>query len=93
MDNKEKYYNSDTIDAKLAVISAQLGNQDIQREQMHETLKSIDIKMDDLNAKVAYTNGKVRKQEKILLVVGAVVGTLLIVNGSSFVQFIMTLTA
>jgi len=53
-------------------------------EQLHE-------KLDTIIEKLNYTNGTVRLHTKILFVVGAVAGTLLIVNGSPFVSFLTTL--
>jgi hypothetical protein len=82
------YYNKDTVDAKLNVINAKLDGQDLQRDSMHETIILIDKKIDGVIAQVKFTNGKVKLHEKILLVVGAIVFTLLIVNGSPFVAFL-----
>ena len=67
------YYNRETLDAKMELI--------------HEAVKGVDSKVIELNKKVSYTNGRVRRHEKILLVVGTAVAVLLIVSGSKFVDF------
>jgi len=74
---KDVYYSKETMDAKMDI--------------MHELIKSVDSKVDIVTDKVSFTNGKVRAHEKILLVFGAVVGTLLIVNASPFVTFLDTI--
>ena len=54
-------------------------------------MDAIHEKLDTIIEKVNYTNGTVRLHTKILYVVGAVAGTLLITNGSPFIQFLTTL--
>lgn len=73
----EKFYNKDTIDAKL--------------EQIHDSIKSVGGKVDIMDAKVTYTNGKVKSLTKILLIVASVTGTLLVSSGSELVKFIMSI--
>lgn len=70
-------YNKETVDAKLEVINVKLDD--------HYKI------LGELVAQVKKTNGKVRNHDKILIAVGVAVGTLLIVNGSPFIQFLSTL--
>jgi hypothetical protein len=73
----ERYYNKDCIDAKL--------------DSLHESMKSLGEKIDAVDNKVSFTNGKVRRHEKILLIVGTALFVLLLVNGSEFASFIKAL--
>lgn len=80
---------------KLFEISSKLNGAYYKDHEEHLTIKnqmdSIHEKLDTIISKVEYTNGTVRTHTKILYIVGAVVGTLLITNGSPFVSFLTTL--
>lgn len=55
--------------------------QDEWRQDVREALARIE-------AQTTKTNGRVTRQERIMLVVGTVVGVLLITNGSELVSFL-----
>jgi predicted transcriptional regulator len=80
---------------KLFEISSKLNGAYYKDHEEQLTIKnemeSIHEKLDTIIEKVEYTNGTVRLHTKILYIVGAVAGTLLITNGSPFVQFLTTL--
>jgi hypothetical protein len=71
---EKDFYSKETIDSKLDLI--------------HELVKSVDVKVDKIDLKQTYTNGKVRRHEKILLVVGTAIIVLLIVSGSKFTDLV-----
>lgn len=71
---EQNYYNKDTMDAKIEGLNVRFTDQDKV--------------LGDILGNVRKTNGRVTRMEKIMLVIGAVVVTLLVVNGSSFVGFI-----
>lgn len=80
---------------KLFEISSKLNGAYYKDHEEHLTIKnqmdSIHEKLDTIISKVEYTNGTVRLHTKILYIVGAVAGKLLITNGSPFVSFLTTL--
>lgn len=66
-----------------------------QMDSIHEKLDTIiktqiDYKI-EIDSRIENTSSTVRLHTKILYIVGAVAGTLLITNGSPFVQFLTTL--
>lgn len=74
--NKD-YYTKEVIDLKDQNINSRLSAQDTVLEKILEQVNK--------------TNGKVILIQKIILVIGSVTATLLIVDGSQFVQFIAAL--
>jgi len=66
-----------------------------QMESIHEKLDTIIFAQEEfkkqVTTKLDYTNGTVRLHTKVLYIVGAVAGTLLVANGSPFVSFLTTL--
>ena len=59
---------------------------DRQEKNSNERFDRQDIALEKIDSQVAYTNGQVKFHAKLLLVVGAVTGTLLITNGSELIQ-------
>lgn len=74
---KQDYYNKDTVDARL--------------DSIHDTLKNVEGKVDVLNKKVEYTNGKVKKHQQLLLVAGTAILVILFMSGSKFFDLIKSL--
>jgi hypothetical protein len=68
-------YDRDLIDAKFLAV--------------HERFSMQDKALGQILGQVTYTNGKVRKMQQILLIVGTTVGVLLVTNGSELIQFFL----
>ncbi len=75
--NHEVTYTKEVIDLKVEALNTRFSDQDKV--------------LSDILGNVRKTNGRVTRMEKVILVIGAVVVTLLIVNGSSLVTFVGTL--
>jgi uncharacterized protein YaaQ len=70
--------------------------QSYSRELIDEKLSRIEEKLDEhgethrrILEQVLFTNGKVKSITKWLIIVGTATGTILVTNGSEFVNFIL----
>jgi hypothetical protein len=70
--------------------------QSYSRELIDEKLSRIEEKIDEhgethrrILAQVTFTNGKVRKITLWLTIIGTATGTMFVLNGSEFVNFIL----
>lgn len=73
----EHSYSKEVIDLKVESIHRRFSGQDeVLAKILTQTLK---------------TNGRVNKMEKIMIILGAVTATLLVVNGSSLLSFLMSI--
>ena len=92
---KEITKQNSTEITKLFEISSKLNGAYYKDHDEHLNIKnqmeSIHEKLDTIIQKVDHTNGTVRLHTKVLYIVGAVAGTLLVSNGSPFVSFLTTL--
>ncbi len=75
--NHESSYSRDTLDEKFKGVDRQFEGQNRTLTAILEQTKK--------------TNGRVTRMEKIMLVVGTALIILLIVSGSSFINFAKTL--
>lgn len=74
---EKDFYNRELIDAKI--------------ESIHSRFSAQDHALDKILIQTTAHNGRMRKIEKTLLIVGCVTGTLLIVNGSELIKFLMSI--
>lgn len=82
---EDKFYNKDTIDAKFSLTTEKIAD-------VHELLINFKAQYtkdtEDVKKKLDYTNGKVRKQHQIILVVGTATLVILVMSGSKFVDLL-----
>lgn len=62
---------------------------DMQFKEVHDRFTTQDNALAKILAQTTMHNGRMRKIERILLIVGCVSGTLLISNGSELASFIL----
>lgn len=79
----DKPYTKREMDTFFRDISERF---DRQEKNSNERFDRQDESLDEIKNQVTYTNGQVKFHAKLLLVVGAVTGTLLITNGSELIQ-------
>ena len=72
---EKEFYNREIMDEKL--------------EAIHQRFNQQDFTLDKILQQTTAHNGRMKKIEKTLLIVGCVTGTLLLVNGSELIGFLM----
>lgn len=62
---------------------------DLKIDSIHKRFSDQDSVLEKILIQTTKHNGRLSKVERTLLIIGCVTGTLLLVNGSSFVDFIL----
>lgn len=57
---------------------------------LHQFLRELKDDLCEIKTATKITNGRVSKLERYMLIVGTIVGTLLAINGSELVGFLMS---
>ena len=76
------------MDAKLSEMKNQITD---VHELVAEFKKQYTEDTKEVKAQLAYTNGKVKKQHQIMLVVGTATFVILVMSGSKFIDLVKTL--
>jgi hypothetical protein len=84
----EKFYSKETMDAKLSLTNDKISAvHNLIVEFKNQYTKDTAM----VKNKLDYTNGKVRKHQQILLVVGTATLVILVMGGSRFVELLKAL--
>ncbi len=86
--NPPDYYNKDTIDAKLSETNQRIAE---THELLVEFKRQYTEDTKEVKRQLIYTNGKVRKHQQILLVVGTATFVIMVMGGSKFIDLAKTL--
>ncbi len=65
-----------------------MGNEPYNKREMDTFFENISNKLDRIEAQTTKHNGRLTKLERYILIVACVTGTMLVMSGSEFINFV-----